>query len=86
MSPQSKEASNFDLSRVFTCVTADKLKKGDKVFVADDLYSLRIKVEEGKDTREIVKIMSEFYDARFQVLSNSENSYKIEYALAYLKD
>lgn len=69
----------FDKSRVFTALNADELKRGDKVFVADQLSVLKQRVQEGKKNSAIVlqKINGEDWGRRFGLTMS-------DFALAYL--
>jgi hypothetical protein len=69
----------FDINRVYTCVNADQLKVGSKVYVAFDIASLKSRVSENyrNSLCTIDSIMADSYSERFKVNNNC-------YALAYL--
>lgn len=57
---------DFDKSKVYTALNADKLKVGSKCIFANNLDSLKCKVEEGTDIRPIVQILNDAYERRFK--------------------
>ena len=71
----------FDISRVYTVVNADKLKVGSKVIVADTLEDLKYFVLNDENTKqnpkELLEICGEDCQYRFRIDKNS-------FALAYL--
>ena len=67
----------FDLSRVYTAVNADELKVGSRCIFANNLDSLKCKVEEGTDIRPIVQILDNSYERRFN--TNCTGSYPLAY-------
>lgn len=69
----------FDVSKVYTAVNADELKKGDKVIVANCLDSLKVEVQEGVVIQVLEGVQSEIHDFRFSVEGQPYN-----YNLAYL--
>ena len=56
----------FDKSKVYTALNADELKVGDKCIFANNLDSLKCKVEEGTDIRPIIQILNDSYERRFK--------------------
>ena len=56
----------FDKSKVYTALNADELKVGDKCIFANNLDSLKCKVEEGTDIRPIIRILNDSYERRFK--------------------
>ena len=70
----------FDKNRVYTALNADELKVGSTVIVANDLRSLRAKVEKFDNSYEIhlSDILSESAMHRFEIAS------EYLYVLAYL--
>lgn len=67
----------FDLSRVYTAVNADELKVGSRCIFANNLDSLKCKVEEGTEIRPIVQILENSYERRFK--TNFTGSYPLAY-------
>jgi hypothetical protein len=57
---------DFDKNKVYTALNADKLKIGSKCIFANNLDSLKCKVEEGKDIRPIVQILTDAWERRFK--------------------
>ena len=59
----------FDKSRVYTALNADEVKPGSKVFVADSLAALKLKVKENapQDLFILDKVLPEDYGFRFYV-------------------
>lgn len=68
----------FDKSRVYTALNADELKIGSKCIFANNIGSLKCKVEEGTDIRPIVQILNDAYERRFKT------DVRGEYPFAYL--
>ena len=68
----------FDRSKVYTALNADELKVGSKCIFANNLDSLKCKVEEGTDIRPIVQILNDSYERRFKT------NVRGEYPFAYL--
>lgn len=68
----------FDLSRVYTALDADELEVGSRCIFANNLDSLKCKVEEGTDIKPIVQILNDAYERRFKTDVDSE------YPFAYL--
>ena len=68
----------FDKSKVYTALNADELKIGSKCIFANNLDSLKCKVEEGTDIRPIVQILNDSYERRFKT------NVRGEYPFAYL--
>lgn len=68
----------FDKSKVYTALNADELKVGSKVICANNIDSLKCKVEEGTDIRPIVQILNDAYERRFKTNTRGE------YPFAYL--
>ena len=68
----------FDKRRVYTALNADEVKPGSKVFVADDLYTLRQRVEDS--TGEYPEILNAVNpdDCTYRFATD------ISYALCYL--
>jgi len=70
----------FDKSRVYTALNADEVKPGSKVFVADDLYTLR----------QIVEDNTEEYSETLNAVNPDDCTYRFDtdassnYALCYL--
>lgn len=67
----------FDVSKVYSAVTAEQLKVGDKVIVADNLEQLRNKVQSGAQPQKLVAVLEDNCEYRFSVEQDP-------YALAYL--
>lgn len=69
----------FDISRVYTAVNAEELHEGDRVYVADSLGSLKLRVKGGDEAfcGIITSIGPEYDEYRFNMVSSF-------YALAYL--
>lgn len=67
----------FDLNRVYTAVNADELKIGSRCIFANNLDSLKCKVEEGTDVRPITQILDDSYERRFN--TNCTGSYPLAY-------
>lgn len=76
----------FDISKVYTAVNADELKGNDKVIVADDLSTLRRRVEENNPNmiREILLINPEDMIGRFVIPGLFGANDCVYYNLAYL--
>ena len=74
----------FDERRVYTSLNADKLKTGDRVFAAHNLYDLKKLVEKGEDIREIEEINDISHDSRFSVRKIGNPNVISHYFLAYL--
>lgn len=72
---------NFDKSRVYTAVNADELKVGSKVLVADNLETLKKKVDTDEGVQILKKVWGEDYEERFEV---EGLSFCYRYPLAYL--
>ena len=71
----------FVKNNIYTAVNANKLKKGDKVVVADDLRNLEIKFKANR-INEIKEINTDECACRFTIINNlGTEKY---YALAYL--
>lgn len=71
----------FTKNNIYTAVNADKLKKGDKVVVADDLRNLEIKFKANR-INEIKEINTDECACRFTIIDNlGREKY---YTLAYL--
>ena len=68
---------DFDMSRVYTAVNADQLKPGSKVFVADGLGALKLKVKDGDCPKVLLEVLDEDYMSRFDIGLET-------YVLAYL--
>ena len=68
----------FLTERCYTALNADELKIGSKVICANNLDSLKCKVEEGTDIRPIVQILNDSYERRFKT------NVRGEYPFAYL--
>ena len=68
----------FDKSKVYTALNADEVKIGSKCIFANNLDSLKCKVEEGTDIRPIVQILNDSYERRFKT------DVRGEYPFAYL--
>lgn len=73
----------YDRSRVYTVMTADELKAGDKVIVADNFYSLKRAVLDGTDVFPLLGIKPEDHGYRFIVDEPDADAINV-YALAYL--
>ena len=67
----------FDKSRVYSALNADKLKVGSKVIAANNIDSLKRKVCDGNDIREVKEILDESYERRFQL--DSTGTYPFVY-------
>ena len=67
----------FDESKVYTALNADKLKIGSEVIVADNLGHLKSFVKDDCEIKKLVYIRNDSTLYRFHVLEN-------DYALAYL--
>lgn len=72
----------FDKSRVYTALNADEVKPGSRVIVADDLDTLRKKVE--KDTEQYP-----FDEVNLDKINSDSNPYRfaiamVSYMLCYL--
>ena len=67
----------FDVSKVYSAVTAEQLKVGDKVIVADNLEQLRNKVQSGAEPHKLVAVLEDNCEYRFSIGQEP-------YALAYL--
>ena len=74
----------FDESKVYTALNADKLKIGSEVIVADNLGRLKSFVKDDCETKKLVDIRNESKLYRFHVLENDNVHYNNDYALAYL--
>ena len=57
----------FQKERIFTALNADELKVGSKVIAANNIDSLKCKVYDGDDIREVKKILEASYERRFQL-------------------
>ena len=68
----------FDKSKVYTALNAEELKVGYKCIFANNIDSLKCKVEEGTDIRPIVQILNDAYERRFKT------DVPGEYPFAYL--
>ena len=73
----------FDKSKVYTSVNADELKIGSTVVVADDLSSLKTKVQYGSYSVTLLKIWGTSSTNRFEVTSMNDGL-KNRYNLCYL--
>lgn len=73
----------FDESKVYTALNADKLKVGSKVIVADNLRHLKSFVDGDCEAMELVDIRGDSTLYRFNI-QEQENDYESVYALAYL--
>lgn len=74
----------FDESKVYTALNADKLKIGSEVIVADSLWHLKSFVKDDCKTKKLVDIRNDSTLYRFHVLENDNVHYNNDYALAYL--
>ena len=72
----------FDKSRVYTALNADELKIGSKVVVADNITSLKERVESG-DFRTLIAILTEHSQLRFSAVKSADDV-AVDYDLAYL--
>ena len=68
----------FDKSRVFTALNADKLKIGSKVIVANNLEDLKTRVRTDYDSCILARVCEENYEHRFELFATSH------WLLAYL--
>ena len=68
----------FNKSRVYTCLNADELHPGDKVICADCMADLKEFVQKATETEELVCILSENNNDRFNIGDG------VSYNLAYL--
>ena len=59
----------FDKSKVYTALNADELKVGSKVIVANNMESLKCKVDDESDITEVVEIFGENCERRFKTAS-----------------
>lgn len=57
----------FDKSRVYTALNADELKPGSKVIAANNIDSLKCKVNDGNEIIKVSEILEECYERRFQL-------------------
>lgn len=75
----------FDKSRVYTAVNADKLKVGSEVIVANSPASLKLIVEENGEraTNQLERINNESYGQRFHV---GNRDWNLAYLVAPLKE
>ena len=69
----------FDKSKVYTALNADELKVGSTVVVANDLSSLKTKVQSGSYSATLLKIWGTSSTNRFEVTSMNDR-----YNLCYL--
>ena len=74
----------FDESKVYTALNADKLKIGSEVIVADSLMRLKSFVDGDCEAKKLVDIRNESTLYRFHVRENDDSTYESVYALAYL--
>lgn len=70
----------FQKERVFTALNADKLKPGSKVIAANNIDSLKCKVYDGDDIREVKEILDESYERRFQI--DCKGAYPFAYLIS----
>lgn len=79
----------FDKSRVYSAINADELKVGSTVVVANDLSSLKTKVEFGSYSVTLLKIWGTSSINRFEVTSMNdglENRYNLCYLVSEPKE
>lgn len=74
---------NFDISKVYTAVNADELKEGSTVVVANDLSSLKTKVQSGSYSVTLLKIWGTSSTNRFEVTTMTDGLDN-RYCLCYL--
>ena len=70
----------FDKSKVYTALNADELKVGSGCIFANNLDSLKCKVEEGTDIRPIVQILNDSCERRFK--TNVRGEYPFAYFIS----
>ena len=73
----------FDISKVYTAVNADELKEGSTVVVANDLSSLKTKVQSGSYSVTLLKIWGTSSTNRFEVTTMADGLDN-RYCLCYL--
>lgn len=79
----------FDKSKVYTALNADELKVGSTVVVANDLSSLKTKVQFGSYSVTLLKIWGTSSTNRFEVTSMNdglENRYNLCYLISSPKE
>lgn len=58
---------NYDESRVYTALNAEELKPGSKIIVADDIATLKLKVDDETKVQTLIDIADPSVSARFIV-------------------
>ena len=76
-----KENNNmeFDISRVYSSVNADKLKLESKVIIGDTIEALRNRVKNCATPLTLSEIKSECYEKRFRVKEYTDSDYSLVY-------
>lgn len=75
--------TDFDYSKVYTAVNANKLKIGSKVICSFSISDLKERVKEGEEIGEVFEIYPESFEHRFRVkFDNNRFSYPIAYLVS----
>ena len=72
----------FDISRVYSSVNADKLKLESKVIIGDTIEALRNRVKNCATPLTLSEIKSERYEKRFRVKEYTDSDYSLVYLVS----